>query len=200
MESCSFLQAILLMLPPTELPSRSLMGFCYLSPLLERVKATHKHFSTRPTAIFIASFPKTGTTWLKCLLFSIASNHQKETPVPESFTSLATRDTFIALWDFIQHESAELNSFKFLSAEALSFEEPFEKFCEGKLSYGPFLEHISEYCSVSKDRPDKVLFLTYEQMKADPKGGVKKIAEFIGQSIEEEEEVKKIVKMCSFEA
>ncbi|KAL4201076.1 hypothetical protein AMTRI_Chr02g256830 [Amborella trichopoda] len=34
-------------------------------------------------------------------------------------------------------------------------------------------------------------------MKADPKGGVKKIAEFIGQSIEEEEEVKKIVKMCS---
>ncbi|KAL4201075.1 hypothetical protein AMTRI_Chr02g256820 [Amborella trichopoda] len=101
MESCSFLQAILLMLPPTELPSRSLMGFCYLSPLLERVKATHKHFSTRPTAIFIASFPKTGTTWLKCLLFSIASNHQKEVQkrLLSTHTHLLVRNVELTIFD-----------------------------------------------------------------------------------------------------
>ncbi|KAJ0736109.1 putative quercetin-3-sulfate 4'-sulfotransferase [Helianthus annuus] len=59
------------------------------------------------------------------------------------------------------------------------------------------------YYKASLERPDKVLFLKYEDLKKDPKNVVKKLAKFIGNPFTEEEEsdgsVEKIIELCGFE-
>ncbi|MBA0761045.1 hypothetical protein Gotri_023746, partial [Gossypium trilobum] len=61
---------------------------------------------------------------------------------------------------------------------------------------------VSKKASV--ESPKKVLFLTYEDVKKEPLGCVRKVAEFLGVPFSPEEENKKtveeIVKLCSFES
>lgn len=87
--------------------------------------------------------------------------------------------------------------------EIRPIEEVFELFCEGKCITGPYWDHVLGYWKASLERPDKVLFLKYEDLRENGAFYVKKMAEFMGYpfSSEEEEagEVEKIVKLCSFE-
>ncbi|KAB5533984.1 hypothetical protein DKX38_017070 [Salix brachista] len=100
------------------------------------------------------------------------------------------------LWYFI----AELERSR--NVEPLSLEEAFELFCSGISSYGPYWDRVLGYWRASLEFPEKILFLTYEEMKKDTAVHVMKLAEFMGCSFtveEEEGEVQKIVSMCSFE-
>ncbi|XP_020530842.1 cytosolic sulfotransferase 5 [Amborella trichopoda] len=214
-------------LPATKLFSGIVMyqwqGYWYPPSHLEAAMDVSKHFVAHPDDILLAAAPKTGTTWLSALLFSIASHGlipkeeiQKTTklPLPRLFSthipystlpeplkdsgsriiyiSRNPRDAFVSLWHFSQKIQRG-------NSDPLTFEEAFEQFCEGKTAFGPFLEHVLEYWKASQERTQNILFLTYEEMKADTKGGVKRMAQFLGRSIETEEEVEEIVDMCSFE-
>ncbi|KAF8009966.1 hypothetical protein BT93_J0829 [Corymbia citriodora subsp. variegata] len=57
------------------------------------------------------------------------------------------------------------------------------------------------YWKESLERPHKVLFLKYEDLKEDIVGNLKKVAEFVGLPFSEEEEeggvIEEIAKMCS---
>lgn len=55
--------------PPYHL--RNYQGFWEVEGILPRIMALQTHFQPRSTDIFIASFPKCGTTWLKALTFSV---------------------------------------------------------------------------------------------------------------------------------
>lgn len=48
-------------------------GFWCLSTILKNFLHYQTHFQARNSDIIIASLPKTGTTWLKSLLFSIVN-------------------------------------------------------------------------------------------------------------------------------
>ncbi|XP_031372661.1 cytosolic sulfotransferase 15-like [Punica granatum] len=80
-------------------------------------------------------------------------------------------------------------------------EEFFDNFCQGTDEYGLFWDHMLGYQKASQERPGKVLFLNYEDLKEDTAGNLKRIAEFMGVPFSEEEErngiVEEIVKMCS---
>ncbi|KAF3685371.1 hypothetical protein FXO37_00687 [Capsicum annuum] len=64
-------------------------------------------------------------------------------------------------------------------------------------------DHVSDYWKASLENPDKVLFLTYEDMKTDPVVCLTKLAKFLDKPFcleeEWEEVVQKIVRLCSFE-
>ncbi|XP_021731980.1 cytosolic sulfotransferase 15-like [Chenopodium quinoa] len=79
----------------------------------------------------------------------------------------------------------------------------FDMFCEGRIPFGPFEDHVLGYWKQSLERPHKVLFVKYEDLKADPKPHLKKVAEFVGCPFSEEEEmgsvIDGIVKLCSLE-
>ncbi|KAL2898205.1 Cytosolic sulfotransferase 14 [Bienertia sinuspersici] len=83
-------------------------------------------------------------------------------------------------------------------------EEYFNKFCEGRSLYGPFFDHLMSYWKESLERPKKVLFLKYEDLKEDGVLQMKKVAEFVGFpfSIEEEKQgvVEDLIKLCSIES
>ncbi|MFQ6659075.1 hypothetical protein Gotur_028103, partial [Gossypium turneri] len=107
------------------------------------------------------------------------------------------KDSFVSFYHFIARRLA------FKDMKPLALEEAFELYCGGVSSYGPYWDHVLGFWKASLDRPDKILFLKYEEMIEDTILYVKKIDDFSGYpfSFEEIEKglVKKIVNMCSFE-
>ncbi|KAI3462853.1 hypothetical protein Pfo_019516 [Paulownia fortunei] len=233
-------------------------GFWFTLTYLETTQKVLENFKPLPTDVILASFPKTGTTWLKALLHSIIhrspkydnpliSNHPQElipsletnlyvqerteggSKNPEFLTGkdpkevriLAThipyqilgdvlnsceckvvyvtrnpKDTLISLWHFLQ---------KSLSVEQdpWELEAAVDHFCKGIVPFGSYYDHVLGYREESLKRPQKVFFVTYEELKENPKNHVKKLAEFLGcpfQGENGEEEVEEIVKICSFES
>ncbi|OWM90053.1 cytosolic sulfotransferase 15-like [Punica granatum] len=105
-------------------------------------------------------------------------------------------DVVVSLWHFVAQVDAGDRA-----GGWSSMEEFFDNFCQGIDGYGPFWDHMLGYWKASQERPEKVLFLKYEDLKEDTAGNLKRISEFMGVPFSEEEErngvVEEIVKMCS---
>ncbi|WOK98888.1 flavonol 4'-sulfotransferase-like [Canna indica] len=82
-------------------------------------------------------------------------------------------------------------------------EEAFDCFCKGLNIYGPYWEHVLSYWKAHVERPQHVLFLKYEELKAEPVAQLKRLAEFLGCPFSEGEEkegvIEDIVRLCSIE-
>ncbi|MCD7456971.1 hypothetical protein HAX54_033738 [Datura stramonium] len=102
------------------------------------------------------------------------------------------KDTLISMWHFFNHNHKRVE-------KNFPLEKVFECFCNGFHHYGPFFEHVLEYWKESKKKPQKILFLKYEDLKMDPKKEVKKIALFLGKPFDNEEDVEKVLWRCSLE-
>ncbi|XWS74591.1 hypothetical protein CRYUN_Cryun01aG0011600 [Craigia yunnanensis] len=105
-------------------------------------------------------------------------------------------DTFISSWHFTNKVSPD-------SRPPFPLEEALNMYCKGVIGFGPFWEHMLGYWKESMERPEKVLFMKYEDMKEDIISHSKMLANFLGVpfSIEEEKEgvIEDIAKLCSFE-
>ncbi|KAL6613767.1 hypothetical protein ACP70R_036037 [Stipagrostis hirtigluma subsp. patula] len=104
------------------------------------------------------------------------------------------KDAFMSRWHFDNMIQRGLE---------IDLESAFNMFCEGFSPFGPYWDHCLEYWREYNKRPDKVLFLRYEEMMSEPVKYVKRLAEFLDlpfTSKEEEDEIpEKVVKLCSFE-
>ncbi|KAG9443549.1 hypothetical protein H6P81_014889 [Aristolochia fimbriata] len=225
-------------------PLYQYQGFWYLPAVLQGTLACQNEFKAQDTDIFLATFVKTGTTWLKALAYSVlnrtryssSSQHPVLTTNPHdlvpnlelSRSSLLTnlpsprliathlpltslpdvpprckivylcrnpRDTFLSLWLFAAKVAGK-------SELPLAAEEAVELFCEGGCPYGPYWDHVLGYWRESVEKPERVLFLRYEDVKEDCGSCLKKLARFLGCpfSVEEEEGgvVEEITELCSF--
>ncbi|KAJ9565452.1 hypothetical protein OSB04_001418 [Centaurea solstitialis] len=137
--------------------------------------------------------------------FPLLATHLPYTSLPESLVASDCKIVYIYrnIKDVIvSHYYFLLKAFK-LSVDDAPFEVAFDDFCQGISWYGPYWDHILGYWKASQERPGRILFLKYEDMKRDPKNDVKKLAEFIGYPFSVEEEkagvVEDIIKLCSFE-
>ncbi|XP_009613185.1 flavonol sulfotransferase-like [Nicotiana tabacum] len=226
-------------------------GFWFPFILLEGIAFLSEVFKAESCDIFLCSFPKTGTNWLKALAFSIMTRsdqlfddstklpqeivptmetdyvlnptfldthelplfatHLPYTLLPQSilesdckiiYICREPKDTFVSLWHFTKTVKKNVEELKDIPSNPL--EQAFENFCEGKSVSGPYWDHVTEYWKASLDRPDRVFFLTYEDLKSDTLGYVKKLAEFMGKPFSQEEEMQglpeKIVTRCSFQS
>ena len=93
------------------------------------------------------------------------------------------KDMFISWWHFISKLLISLNV-----KEPWLIEDAFETFCGGRVPYGPYWDSIFEYYKQSLERPDKVLFLTFEKLKREPVSVLKELAAFVGHGFTKEEE------------
>ncbi|KAK6128833.1 hypothetical protein DH2020_037469 [Rehmannia glutinosa] len=233
-------------------------NFWFPLAYLEATQKVLANFKPVPKDVILASFPKTGTTWLKALLHSIINrspkqdynnhplisnrphdlipsletklyvdqeNDSKKTEFlavknPEDVRILAThipyqilgevlnsceckvvyvtrnpKDTLISLWHFVQKSHL-------FDEDPWELEVAVDQFCNGVVPFGPYYDHVLAYRQEFLKRPQKVFFVTYEEIKENPKHYVRKIGEFLGCPFEGEngeEEIEEIVRFCSFE-
>jgi hypothetical protein len=211
-----------------------------------------QHFIAHDTDIILASMPKSGTTWLKALTFSVVNRNiysPKESPLlstpPHELVRFFEMDLYSKkqLPDLEQLPSPRICSshshyetlpqsirdsgckivyicrnpldqvvsyfhfarkFKRENVKPLSsIDEGFDNVCLGIQSYGPFWDSVLGYWKASLERPDKVLFLKYEDLKEDITFSLKKLAEFLVLPFSEKEEkegvIEEISKLCSFD-
>ncbi|KAK1273193.1 Cytosolic sulfotransferase 5 [Acorus gramineus] len=186
-------------------------GFWFHRLPLEGIMAARDHFVARPTDIFLVTFPKSGTTWLKALTFAMVNRNPHECVPFLSNLYLDGRlqdlDSLPAPRLFSAHVPYSLLPDSVLTSGCRivyhSFDEFFELFCLGVSMGGPIWEHTLGYWRESLRRPERVMFMKYEQLKGDTRESLKRLGEFIGCPFSEEEEregrVEEIVGMCSFE-
>ncbi|CAH8376350.1 unnamed protein product [Eruca vesicaria subsp. sativa] len=214
-------------------------GFWFKPEFITATEAIRAHYTPLPSDIILASFPKTGTTWLKALTSSILrhsstihNNHDHmdnlnphelvpfleielfgETPskditkitsprvfnthlplsfLPDTLKTSGSKviyitrhpaDTFVSLWHLYNNKFGT----------EISIQEAFDDFCKGLVPAGPYFDHVLEFWE-ARDQ-DRVLFVTYEDLKGKPEENVKRIADFLGC----ETMVEKVVEECSFE-
>ncbi|XP_034684193.1 cytosolic sulfotransferase 12-like [Vitis riparia] len=133
------------------------------------------------------------------------STHLPFTSLPESVNTSGCklvylcrnpRDTFVSFWQFT-------NKLRLENMGTNLLEEVFDKFCRGVSLSGPFWDHVLGYWKESLEKPEKILFLKYEEMKAQPHVQLRRLAEFLGCPFCPEEEtrcvVDEILQLCSFE-
>ncbi|XXG47860.1 hypothetical protein AAC387_Pa02g2429 [Persea americana] len=227
-------------------------GFWLPLKYFSETMACREHFESSKDDVILITTPKSGTTWLKALTFTVLNrtrhdlnNHPLLTtsphelvpwldldlyvdgkipdltnlPSPRLFclhlpyellpTSIIEsncriiylcrnpKDTFVSLWLFLN---------KFLSEDEapVPVEEAFELFNRGISLYGPFWQHLLGYWKASLERPERVFFIKYEELKEAPAFHLRRLADFLGCPFSEEEEreemVEKIERFCSFDS
>ncbi|XP_045797262.1 cytosolic sulfotransferase 5-like [Trifolium pratense] len=121
----------------------------------------------------------------------------KESTCKVVYLSRDPKDMFVSLWHFTNKIRAQQ------SRGTVPLEEVFESFCKGVSPFGPFWEHVLGYWKESLERPEKVMFIKFEEIKIKPTFYLKMIAEFLGFPFSNDEESKGVVddilNLCSFE-
>ncbi|XP_066310648.1 cytosolic sulfotransferase 5-like [Miscanthus floridulus] len=223
----------------------------------EGLPAVHSCFVPRPSNVILASFPKSGTTWLKALAFAtlkrsthppsdgnhplrhrsphecvrflgielndknkdefealpsprVLATHLPYSLLPGSITGDGERsgcrimyvcrepkDALVSYWLFTRKAALARG----VNVRSFTIQEALELFCDGRCPGGPQWQHVLQYWEESVRRPDKALFLRYEEMLLEPEMHVRKLAKFMGcefSGVEEEGEVvSAIVELCS---
>ncbi|KAG2312560.1 hypothetical protein Bca52824_024117 [Brassica carinata] len=118
----------------------------------------------------------------------------KQSPCKIVYVCRNVNDTLVSSWFFAS---------AFLKVEpSRSFlESMFESFCNGTIYYGPIWEHLLGYWRRSLEDPKHVLFMRYEELKAEPHDQIKRLADFLGCPFTKQEEdsgvVDKVLDFCS---
>ncbi|KFK43385.1 hypothetical protein AALP_AA1G119200 [Arabis alpina] len=231
-------------------------GCWYFYNTLQGVINFQKNFKPQDTDIILASFPKSGTTWLKALTIALLERSKKndrscdhhplesdnphglvpflelslylqsstpdltnlssssprvfsthmplhtlQVPLKDSLCKVVyvcrnLKDVLVSNWHF------KCTTLKNTKVEgSFTLESMFDSFCSGVDFFGPFWENVLSYWRGSLEDPEHVLFMTYEDLKAEPRGQIKRLAEFLGCPFSEQEEgsggVDKILELCS---
>uniref|UniRef100_A0A6N2KGF9 Sulfotransferase n=1 Tax=Salix viminalis TaxID=40686 RepID=A0A6N2KGF9_SALVM len=196
-----------------------------------------QHFIARDSDIILASMPKSGTTWLKALAFSVV-NRNIYSPTESPLLTTPSHD-LVRFFEIDLYSKSQLPDLEHLPAPRIfsshmhyetltqsirgsgckivyicrnpldqlvsdfhfsrkfkgengkplsSIDDDFDNVCLGIKSFGPFWDSVLGYWKASLDRPDKVLFLKYEDLKEDITFNLKKLAEFLGLPFTEKEE------------
>ncbi|XP_022727108.1 cytosolic sulfotransferase 5-like [Durio zibethinus] len=227
-------------------------GFWHNTRQLQGVLTCQNHFQAQDPDVLLVTTPKSGTTWLKAIVFALMNRVQYPNPenhpllaenphvlvpflelglyidsqvadlttftsprlfgthlpinsLPDSVKNSACKlvylcrnpkDTFVSLWHFT-------NKLRINNMGDNSLEETFDKFSRGVSLCGPFWDHVLGYWKESLEKPQRVLFLKYEEIKEQPKAQLMRLAQFLGRPFTPEEEtsgaVDGILKLCSFD-
>ncbi|CAF2071931.1 cytosolic sulfotransferase 3-like [Brassica napus] len=118
----------------------------------------------------------------------------KDSPCKVVYICRDAKDSLVSRWHII---CRCLNK----EEDRSILESMFESFCSAVCLFGPFWDHILSYWKASLENPKRIMFMRYDEVNADTRGQLKKLAEFLGCPFSEEEvnngAVDEILEMCS---
>ncbi len=194
-------------------------------------------YQAQPSDIFIASYPKCGTTWTQYIVWLIHNNGQPLSPSktisevsphleevgkevitklphpriikthlpyhltpyhPEAKYIYVARNPFDCVVSFYHHTRGFIKHYDFAEG---TFDDFFECFIAGEVDFGDYFDNLVPWYHHKDD--ENVLFLTYEQMKDNPKKEIINIASFLGskyvKKIQNKQILNQIITQSSFE-
>ncbi|KZV35477.1 cytosolic sulfotransferase 12 [Dorcoceras hygrometricum] len=128
--------------------------------------------------------------------FSLPESVRKSRDCKIVYLCRDPKDVFVSLWHFT-------NRLRLKEMGTNSLAHVFDRFCNGASILGPFWDHVLLHWNQSKENPDRIFFLKFEDLKRDPQCYLRRLAEFLGCPFSKEEEglgmMQEILKICSFE-
>lgn len=135
-------------------------------------------------------------------IMSLATPRIIKTHLPFSLTPYhseakyiyVARNPFDCAVSFYHHTRGFIHHYDFAEG---TFDDFFECFITGKVDFGDYFDNLISWYEHKDD--NNFLFLTYENMKLDPKNSIIKIADFLGKTIENKKKLERIIEYSSFE-
>ncbi|MED6120207.1 hypothetical protein PIB30_018798 [Stylosanthes scabra] len=149
------------------IPIYQYQGFWFEAKILQGILTCQKHFEANDTDIILVTAPKSGTTWLKALTFALL-NRNKYPPTQEDNPLLVTNPhTLVPFLPnlFCDEKFIIPNPSQYPSPRILSTHVPFVLLPKGRNSHGPFWDHVLEYWKESLEKPEKVMFLSFDNLR-----------------------------------
>lgn len=166
-----------------------------------------RHTGIRPNDLFIASYPRSGTTWLRFLLFELLTGEPAEfVPVNESIPyvgkhrgarellpwggrAIQTHETFLqgvksAIYIVRDPRSVVLSEYRWQLRTGLfegSFESFFDAFISGRANpYGRWDRHVDTWTSSELAAEGRLHIVRFIDLRADTVAELTRILDFLG--------------------
>ncbi|XP_027152631.1 cytosolic sulfotransferase 11-like [Coffea eugenioides] len=153
-----------------------------------------RQFQSQSSDVLLISIPKSGTAWLKALMFALIN--RKNYPINQSHPLLTSNPHH----GFGISVAAAFDTFPARVTTQVSAEIRVQDCLFVQKHQG----HFGIIFWITGKKPHKVLFVKYEDVKEEPALYLKRIAEFIGCPISPEEEtsglIDEILRLCSFDS
>jgi len=171
------------------------------------------HRNLDPTDIFTASYPKSGVTWVRFVLFemlsgmpaSFRSTNQLMTPIgqhrkgirllPGGGRLIGTHEQYRNDYrkviyvvrdarDVVLSEFAYLTALDYFHGSLDEYISTFLLTCGSAYGYGPWQRHIDSWLDSPLAGTDKMLLVRYEDVRKDPVPWFARMADFLGKNVE----------------
>ncbi|XP_075554705.1 sulfotransferase 1C2-like [Dermacentor variabilis] len=173
----------------------------------ESVLRAALRYEPRNDEVYVAAYPKSGTTWVhflvrrvlhqghespaesavQCMLSSIFGYAGSDTPnavikthLPFGKTPFSEKARYIYVLrnPYDCCVSYYHQRVRLAHAPAISFDKFLDEFIEGEVPFGDYFDHLAAWFPQTS-RPN-VICVPYEQLKTDVRSGVLRIADFLG--------------------
>ncbi|XP_071283498.1 sulfotransferase 6B1-like [Agelaius tricolor] len=172
-----------------------------------------KSFEARSDDVILVGYPKSGTNWLEQMVKELADAKYTEEEMQERINAEKKLETFQRLefgdpgiYEILvlvrNPKDTAVSYYHFCNnlpvmPSFASWDEFFADFMNGKLAWGSYFDHLVEWNKYIDN--EKIMTISYEELKEDSILGMKKIASFFGFSLCEED-FSRIAKKTSFKA
>jgi len=172
-----------------------------------------RHRSLIPSDVFVASYPRSGNTWLRFMLFEIllgqspSFNHVdkvvpdigkqgKASPVlPNRGRLIKTHEPYRpeyrkAIYLVRDARDVALSEFAYQKALGLAeddFDQFLQRFLRGAVNpFGSWMAHVDSWMSAKDEGRAPILLVRFDELRRDPEASLGKMMEFLEVPIEAE--------------
>lgn len=178
---------------------------------VHRPLAWIRHRGIRPTDVFVASYPRSGNTWLRFMLYEILVGQsssfvnihqlvpdigQQDAALPllaQSGRLIKTHEPYRREYRkaiYLVRDARDVALSEFAYQKALGvipddFEVYLQRFLRGQVNpFGSWVEHVNSWMMAKDDERAEILLVRYDKLRRDPEESLAAMMEFLAVNVE----------------